>query len=265
MFGASEDPLHELVVEQGQRAIAARRPAGVRRRRPRGAGRPATTRSRRRCARPDVPIILAINKTDDKRARDGALEFYQLGFEPVFEISAEHGTGRRRPARRDRASRLRGAGHRGRGGREDGAEDDGEPREPPEPTPDETGVAIVGRPNVGKSSLVNRLLREERVLVSDMPGTTRDAIDALLTLAPPATSASSTRPASGGRARVGAVGQVESVSVLLARSGRSSDADVVVLVIDAIDGRDRSGRGHRRRSRPRRAAASSSSRTSGTW
>ena len=44
----------------------------------------------------------------------------------------------------------------------------------------ETGVAIIGRPNVGKSSLVNRLLREERVLVSDMPGTTRDAVDSML-------------------------------------------------------------------------------------
>ena len=52
--------------------------------------------------------------------------------------------------------------------------------EAPAPAP-EVAVAIVGRPNVGKSSLVNRLLREERVLVSDMPGTTRDAVDTVLT------------------------------------------------------------------------------------
>ena len=64
----------------------------------------------------------------------------------------------------------------------------------------ETAVAIVGRPNVGKSSLVNRLLREERSIVSDMPGTTRDTVDALLQLASPGTSGSSIRPASAGRA-----------------------------------------------------------------
>ena len=114
------------------------------------------------------------------------MEFFQLGFDPVLEISAEHGTGvaelldeiverlgaglRARERRRRRGS---GLGRR--------AADDGEPPAPsPTASDDETRVAIVGRPNVGKSSLVNRLLREERVLVSDMPGTTRDAIDSPL-------------------------------------------------------------------------------------
>ena len=53
----------------------------------------ATRRSRRRSARSGVPIILAVNKMDDKRARGRTLEFYQFGFEPVMEIAAEHGTG----------------------------------------------------------------------------------------------------------------------------------------------------------------------------
>src|SRR5438132_276536 len=92
LFGASEDPLHELVVEQGKRAIA-------------GAdllvflvdGRegllPGDERIARELRETGRPVILAINKTDDKRSQKSALEFFQLGFDPVFEISAEHGTG----------------------------------------------------------------------------------------------------------------------------------------------------------------------------
>ena len=95
-------------------------------------------------------------------AKARVLEFYKLGFEPVIEIAAEHGDGVaelldeiivRLPARSTA---------------------------PPKEDPDETAVAIVGRPNVGKSSLVNRLLREERVMVSEMPGTTRDTVDVVL-------------------------------------------------------------------------------------
>src|SRR5438067_1210801 len=92
LFGASEDPLHELVVRHGQRAIAS------------GDllilivdGREGLVAGDERIARElretGHPVLLAINKTDDKRARDASLEFYRLGFEPVFEISAEHGTG----------------------------------------------------------------------------------------------------------------------------------------------------------------------------
>ena len=92
LYGASEDPLHELVVQQGQRAIA-------------GAdllvfvvdGREGLVSGDETIARElretGLPVLLAINKTDDKRAQAGAMEFFQLGFEPVLEISAEHGTG----------------------------------------------------------------------------------------------------------------------------------------------------------------------------
>src|SRR6185369_12817197 len=94
------------------------------------------------------PLLLAINKMDDKKARAGALDFYQLGVDPVFEISAEHGQGvgdlfdaileilPGAPLASDAASQL----------------------ERPA-APDEVGIAVVGRPNAGKSSLVNRLLR----------------------------------------------------------------------------------------------------------
>ncbi len=98
----------------------------------------------------------------------------------------------------------------------------------------ETGVAIIGRPNVGKSSLVNRLLREERVLVSDMPGTTRDAVDSMLRWHRRdfriVDTAGIRRPG-----KVFRSGPLESVSVIVAR--RAVDAaDVAVVVVDAVEG-----------------------------
>src|SRR5437773_12349626 len=92
LFGASEDPLHELVVQQGQRAIAHAdlRVSLVDGREGLVSGDQRIARELRETGR---PVLLAINKTDDKRSRASALEFFQLGFDPVFEISAEHGTG----------------------------------------------------------------------------------------------------------------------------------------------------------------------------
>ncbi len=116
----------------------------------------------------------------------------------------------------------------------------------------EVRVAIVGRPNVGKSSLLNRLLKEERVLVSEMPGTTRDAIDAVLTWHKQRFRIVDTAGMRrAGRVRTG--GQVELVSVAGAKQA-IFDADVVVLLVDAKDGvadqdaaiggeADRAGRG----------------------
>ena len=105
------------------------------------------------------PVVLAVNKEDRRDAADAEGDFGRLGF-PAVAISAEHGRG---------ISSL------------------WEALEPHLPPPDEAvapavelAVAIVGRPNVGKSSLLNRLLGEERVLVSEVPGTTRDAVDTLL-------------------------------------------------------------------------------------
>jgi GTP-binding protein len=92
----------------------------------------------------------------------------------------------------------------------------------------------VGRPNVGKSSLVNRLLREERMLVSDVPGTTRDAVDALLQWHRRSFRIVDTAGMRR-RGRVAKGGKIEAVSVLAA-SKAIEQADVVVLVIDAVEG-----------------------------
>jgi GTP-binding protein len=242
LFGASEDPLHDLVVKQGWRAISSAdllilvvdgREGLV-------SADEVIARKLRETGR---PLLLAINKIDDKRARDASLEFYQLGVEPVVEISAEHGTGVA-DLLDEIAKKLSAGGVRPQAGRGSGDLD--------RRAAGETPVAIVGRPNVGKSSLVNRLLREERVLVSELPGTTRDAIDATLTWHRKrfriVDTAGMRRPG-----RVARGGKVELVSVAGARNAML-DADVVVLVIDASAGAteqdaaiageaDRAGRG----------------------
>jgi GTP-binding protein len=220
MFGASEDPLHALVLERGRRAIA-------------DAdllvlvvdGREGLVPGDKEIAEviraADTPAIVAINKTDDRRARAGALEFYQLGFDPVFEISAEHGEGLGEllDAIVERLKLPRA--------KKDAAHAATE-------TPAEVGVAIVGRPNAGKSSLVNRLLREERMIVNEDPGTTRDAVDSVLTWHRRqyriVDTAGIRRPG-----RVARSGQIENVSVLLARRSIEA-ADIVVLIVDASVG-----------------------------
>ncbi|HHQ47635.1 MAG TPA: GTP-binding protein, partial [Acidobacteria bacterium] len=115
-----------------------------------------------------VPVVPVVNKADRLGVDLGAGEFFSLGLGEPVAISAEHGTG---------LSELWEALEPwiARPG-EEGAEDDEESARGPA----ELGVAIIGRPNVGKSSILNRIIGEERVLVSEVPGTTRDAVDVLL-------------------------------------------------------------------------------------
>jgi GTP-binding protein len=219
LFGATTDPLHELVVKQGLKALDSAdllvfvvdaREGLV----------PADQEIARRLRALGRPVILALNKTDDKRAQARTIEFYELGFDPVKEISAEHGHGVAELL--DAIVATLPAAH--------GAA----------PTRKETAIAIVGRPNVGKSSLVNRLLHEERVVVNEQPGTTRDSVDTVLNWQKRrlriVDTAGMRRPG-----RVAASGAVESVSVLQAQRAMAA-ADVVVLVIDATEGAgDREG------------------------
>lgn len=215
MFGASEDPLHALVLERGRRAlgdadlvvmVADGREGLI----------PGDEEVAAAIRATGVPVVLAINKIDDRRAREGALELYRLGFDSVIEVSAEHGLG---------VGDLMDAiiARLPEGG-----------PQAPEVEPQETAVAIVGRPNAGKSSLVNRLLREDRMIVSEVPGTTRDTVDTVVMWHRKqfriVDTAGIRRPG-----RVAKSGQVETVSVMLARRAIER-ADVVVLVMDAIEG-----------------------------
>ena len=107
------------------------------------------------------PVIFVANKADSETKEYGAASYYELGMESVLPISALHG--------------------RGIGDLEDAiAERLPEPVELLEPELDVPRVAIIGRPNAGKSSLVNRLCGEERQLVDDRPGTTVDSVDTLV-------------------------------------------------------------------------------------
>jgi len=162
--------------------------------------------------RVNKPVLLAVNKVENLKREDEAHEFWALGLENLFTVSAEHGmgTGDLLDAVVERL------------------------REPEEHEEDESliRVAVIGRPNVGKSSLVNAILGEERVIVSNVAGTTRDAIDVLVEKGEDRFLLVDT----AGMRRRGKVEEgVERYSVM--RALRAVDrANVVLMVVDAEDG-----------------------------
>jgi GTPase len=214
MFGASKDPLHELVLQQGHRAIASAdlivfvtdgKDGLV-------SGDEEIAATIRQSGR---PVVVAVNKTDDRKAQARVVEFYALGFDPVIPIASEHGSGV--------GDLLDAVTSRLSIAKTEAAEE-----------PVETKIAIIGRPNVGKSSLVNRLLKEERMVVSEMAGTTRDPVDSILKWHKQQFRIVDT----AGIRRAGKVarsGEIETVSVMLARRAIAR-ADVAVLLIDAVEG-----------------------------
>lgn len=118
------------------------------------------------------PILVAVNKVDTYRAEAGADEFTQLGFEKIFPVTAIHGEGIE--ALMDAAAAYLPEPETQIEAAEEDSVEAGEKKKR------ERGIlklAIVGRPNVGKSSIINALTKSERVIVSAIPGTTRDAVD----------------------------------------------------------------------------------------
>jgi GTP-binding protein len=157
------------------------------------------------------PVFLAANRADNPGLRQAALEFYGLGLGTVYPISALHGTGVA-----------------------DLLDDVVEALPPSEPETEDESIklTIVGRPNVGKSSLLNKLLGEERAIVSPVPGTTRDAIDTYLEWEGRPITLIDT----AGIRRRGKIGRdVERYSVLRALRAIQR-ADVALLVIDGVEG-----------------------------
>jgi GTP-binding protein len=191
-----------------------------------------------RLRRAHRPTILVVNKADNPRREAEGAEFYALGFEPAITISAQHGrnTGdladlivELLPSASEPAEDTADASD---ASDPDDLPTDAELDELAETEFGPPRVAIVGRPNTGKSTLVNRVLGAERMIVSDVPGTTRDAIDAEVTVAGEPLILVDT---AGIRRRGSIKGGVERYSVL--RSLKAIDrADVAVVLTDAREG-----------------------------
>ena len=163
------------------------------------------------------PVFVVANKSDTERVADHAGEFHRFGYDQVFPVSAEHvvGVGELLDAIVELLP-MAAAQQRALA---------------------EVRVAIIGRPNVGKSSLINKLLGQERVIVSPLPGTTRDAVDSVF----------ETKDAAGNNLRLRLIdtagirrkgkteGMAEKLSVVMARK-HIERADVALLIVDAVEG-----------------------------
>ena len=158
------------------------------------------------------PVVLAVNKVDNLKGVTDSYEFYGLGLGEPFAVSAVN------------ALNL--------GDLLDAIVEALPEEVPIEDDPDTIRVAVVGRPNVGKSSLVNALLGQERVVVSNIPGTTRDAVDTYFKQ----DGVTFIFVDTAGMRRRGRIdAALERYSVI--RSLRAIDrADVVLMLIDAVDG-----------------------------
>jgi GTP-binding protein len=160
---------------------------------------------------PDPPILLVVNKCENQKIRQNAVQFYELGFKEIHVVSALHGSGTG-----DMLDALVNVLPEGGEEEEDAS----------------VKIAIVGKPNVGKSSLLNKMIGEDRVIVSNIPGTTRDSIDTRLEYKDELVTIIDT---AGIRKRGRIEPGVEKYSVLRAMKAIER-ADVALLVVDAFEG-----------------------------
>ena len=161
--------------------------------------------------RSNKPVILVVNKADNESRRQAAVEFYELGLGDPYPISALHGAGTG-----DLLDALLNV----------------LPPQQPEEEAQGVKIAIIGRPNVGKSSLLNTILGQERMIVSEKPGTTRDAVDSFIEWdGQPITLIDTAGIRRRGRIARG----VERYSVMRALRAIQR-ADVALLLLDAVEG-----------------------------
>jgi GTP-binding protein len=158
-------------------------------------------------------VFLVVNKIDSEKQAAESSEFYRLGFDHVFPVSAEHGRG---------ITELL----------DEVAISIPAPKETDDGESGEIRVAIIGRPNVGKSTLLNKLVGEERAMVSPIAGTTRDAVDSLIQRDGLTVRFIDT---AGMRRKGKTELKAEKLSVVMARR-HLERSDVAILVIDGLDG-----------------------------
>ncbi|MGE5188622.1 MAG: ribosome biogenesis GTPase Der [Gemmatimonadota bacterium] len=160
------------------------------------------------------PFLLAANKVDAREGAEGVPQFHELGVERIYAVSAEHGTGIGELLDDVVALAPKGA------------------KEEAEPEEIVARVAVLGRPNVGKSTLVNTLVGYERVIASEVPGTTRDAVDVLVNYGGKRYLFIDT---AGIRAKRKTTNVIEKFSVLKSLDGLKR-CDLAILMIDGPDG-----------------------------
>jgi GTP-binding protein len=187
----------------------------------------------RQLIRGGKPVFLAVNKIDSSKQEGLANEFHRLGIRKLFPVAAEHGRGVD-----DLLDAVLEILPPGEGittlplpsEQAPDTEDSEEKQEEPEPR--ETRVAIIGHPNVGKSTLLNRLIGSERAIVSPIPGTTRDAVDEIVERDGQRFRFIDT---AGIRRKGKTHLMAEKLSVVMARKHLEA-ADIALLVIDATEG-----------------------------